>query len=143
MRLRDRQTGVIKPTALWLPLVLLLVACVGGASPSDALIAVPTQSPPPALQLGPQACPLALLEGTLVRHDEAGMAVQGDPAFPPTIVVWPHGWAARDAGDVRELLDEHGQVVGREGDRFSAGGGSFPPNDWFHPCGPIELLPGT
>jgi hypothetical protein len=120
-----------------------LAACAGGAPPSPepgtALIPVPTQSPPPPLELGPVACPAALLEGTLVAHEEVGMAVEGEFGRAPAIVVWPHGWAARDVDGVRELLDAEGRVVAREGDFVSAGGGSFPPNDWFHPCGEITF----
>ncbi len=102
---------------------------------------MPTQTPAPPLDLGPQACPAALLEGMLVRHDEAGLAVHGDPNFPATVVVWPHGWAAREVDGVRELLDANGRVVAREGDFVSAGGGSDSVRDWFHPCGEITFTP--
>ena len=88
------------------------------------------------------ACPAALLEGTLVRHEQAGLAVQGDPNFPPTPVMWPHGWVARDMDDVRELLDADGRVVGREGDFVSAGGGMNLADTAFVPCGPPEIRPG-
>jgi hypothetical protein len=126
---------------------LLALAMLAGAagcvarepSPSVELIPVPNQSRGPILQLGPPACPGALLEGTLVRHQEAGLAVQGDPQFPPHVVVWPHGWVAREADGVLEILDDLGRVIGREGDHFWAGGGYYPPNDWFHPCGQIEI----
>jgi hypothetical protein len=124
-------------------LVAALGACAAGPAPPGELLPVPTQTPPPAIALGPEACPLALLEGRLVRHEELGVAVQGDPNFPPTIVVWPHGWAARDVDGTRELLDADGRVVAREGDLVSAGGGSYPPRDWFHPCGPIEFTPAS
>ena len=62
-----------------------------------------------------------------------------DPNFPPAIVIWPHGWVARDVGGVRELIDGSGRRVAIEGDRFSAGGGFNPPNDWFQPCGDITF----
>jgi hypothetical protein len=126
---------------LCLALATALGACAADPAPSGELIPVPTQTPPPAFALGPEACPLALLEGRLVRHEEFGVAVQGDPNFAPAVVVWPHGWAARDVVGVRELLDADGRVVAREGDFVSAGGGSSPPRDWFHPCGPIEFTP--
>jgi hypothetical protein len=122
-------------------LVAALGACAATPAPAGELIPVPTQSPPPAIAIGPEACPTALLEGRLVRHEELGVAVQGDPNFPPSIVAWPHGWAARDVDGTRELLDADGRVVAREGDLVSAGGGSYPPRDWFHPCGPIEFTP--
>jgi hypothetical protein len=120
-------------------LVVVLAGCGGEPGPDAQLIAVPTQEP--ALPLGPAGCPAALLEGTLVRHVEVGMAVQGDPLLPPSIVVWPHGYVARNVGGVRQLLDGNGAVVAREGDFFSAGGGFYPPDDRFIPCGGIELRP--
>jgi hypothetical protein len=139
----------VKPRILHRHVVVLLAlaavvaGCSADATPPQGLIGIPTQSPGPILNLGPQECPLALLEGTLVRHDGAGFAVQGDPLFEPQIVVWPHGWFARDAGDVRELLDAGGHVVAREGDRFSAGGGFYPPDNGFRPCGGITFTPGS
>jgi len=139
MRRAGRPTAVALRVATVTALMVLLGACSGEPAPSAELVAVPTQSPPPPFQLGPQACPAALLEGTLVRHEEAGLAVRADRNLPPTPVVWPHGWAARDVGGVRELLDADGRVVGREGDVVSAGGGAYAPRDWFHPCGPIDF----
>jgi uncharacterized Zn-binding protein involved in type VI secretion len=126
---------------LVLALVVPLGACGADPTPSAQLIAVPTQTPAPPIDLGPRACPTALLEGRLVRHDEAGVAVQGDPNFPPSVVAWPHGWAARDVDGVSDLLDADGRVVAREGDFVSAGGGAFPPHDWFYTCGDIEFTP--
>ena len=126
--------------------ILMLAAGAGCSAeplPSWQLIGIPTQTAGPILDLGPRTCPLALLEGTLVRHAEAGLAVQGDALSEPRIVVWPHGWVARDAGDLRELLDEGGRVVAREGDLVSAGGGFVPPNDWFYPCGEITFTAGS
>lgn len=122
-------------------LAFVLAACSGGPAPSFDLVAIPTQSPGPFLDIGPQACPAALLEGTLVRHDAFGLAVQGNPLFPPSVVVWPHGWVARDVAEVRELLDADGRVRAREGDGFWAGGGFYPPDDWFYPCGAVTFTP--
>jgi hypothetical protein len=132
---------MIRRTVHSVALALLVAGCAAAPVPSSELVPVPTQSPPPFLDLGPRACPTALLEGVLVRHDEAGMAVQGDPNFPPTPVMWPHGWAARDVEGVRDLLDADGRVVGREGDFVSAGGGMNAANTAFVPCGTPEITP--
>ncbi len=123
-------------------LLLALTACGGQAStPAGALVPVPTQEP--RLDIGEVACPGALLEGTLVEHPDAGLAVQGDPAFEPSVVVWPHGWSAADVDGTRVLLDNAGRAVARVGEAVSAGGGFNPPNDWFYPCGPITFRPGA
>jgi len=128
------------PPAVTLLLALVLVACAEQPRFSFELIAVPTQSPGPFLVTGPQECPAALLEGTLITHDQAGLAVQNDdPLIPPSAVIWPNGWAARDIGSTRELLDGNGTVVAREGDRVRAGGGYGPPDDSFTPCGDITF----
>lgn len=90
----------------------------------------------------PQACPAALLEGTLERDDTAGLVVRQlevDVAYP---VVWPDGWSTSDTGGMLLLIDDSGLVVGREGDHFSAGGGFSPgPDEVFQPCGGIEITP--
>ena len=128
-----------------LGVALLASACDASPEPSGdggaraGLVAVPTQEPRPPFEPEPQVCPMALLEGRLVPHPDFGVAVQGDPNFAPAVVVWPHGWTARDADGVRELLDADGNLVAREGDFVSAGGGAYPPRDWFHTCGPIEV----
>ena len=136
-----RPIPMVRSIAPYLALALVLAACSAEPSPPADLVPVPTQTPPPPFDLEPQACPAALLEGMLVRHDEAGLAVQGDPNFPATPVVWPHGWAARDVDGVRKLLDADGRVVGREGDFVSAGGGMNAPDTAFVPCGSLEITP--
>ncbi len=118
----------------------VLAAC--GSQPdvvAGSVVPVPTQEP--RFGIGEQACPGALLEGTLVEHPVAGLAVQGDPLFEPSVVVWPHGWVAADVDGTRVLLDDEGRAVARLGDTVSAGGGFDSPNDWFHPCGEIRFIP--
>ncbi len=125
-------------SSLLLWLVLALTAC--GEQPDAAtgvVVPVPTQEP--QFPVGDVACPGALLEGTLVDHPGAGLAVQGDPLFPPYVVVWPHGWVAADVDGERLLLDGSGRIVARVGMTISAGGGFYPPNDAFHPCGEITF----
>ena len=95
------------------------------------------------LPSGPEACPDALLEGTLVRGDDGEMDVHNpevDVDFP---VSWPDGWTSREVGGVLQLFDGE-RAVGAEGDRFSAGGGFSPgPVEVFDPCGPIALSAGA
>jgi len=108
--------------------------------PAIELIAVPTQSPVPVIELG-RGCPAALLAGTLVADDEAGFVVEPLEGHV-SAVIWPHGYVARDA-DPRELLDGAGSVVAREGDHFSGGGGWLGPTDeaGFTVCGGFTITP--
>jgi hypothetical protein len=122
--------------------LLMFAAACGSQKPSPivpVLVAVPTQGPLPADAL--DMCRLARLEGVLVRHDEFGLAVRSDPAVAPAIVIWPHGWVARDVGIIRQLLDDRGRVLAREGDRVVSAGGSV--GDRFATCGPLEVDPGS
>ena len=109
----------------------VLVSCAADAPP-DNLIAVPTQPPPPLV--GPVGCPQALLEGELVADDEVGFVVEG------TVVVWPHGFVARDA-ERRELLDGSGRVMAREGDHVALGGGQSGVGSGFAVCGQLDVTP--
>ncbi|MGI8657545.1 MAG: hypothetical protein ACR2K4_02085 [Candidatus Limnocylindria bacterium] len=106
-------------------------------------MAGPTQEPHIQLGVTPQACPGALLEGLLVRAELTGVAVAGDPNFPPVVVAWPHGWVAVDADGERLLLDGSRRVVARVGDAVSAGGGFGGPHDWFYPCGEMTFTPAS
>lgn len=118
---------------------VVLVACTA-MPPASELIAVPTQSPGPFIEIG-RSCPDALLAGTLVADDESGFIVQGSDGFVSP-VVWPHGYVARDT-DPRQLLDGAGTVVAREGDHFSGGGGWLGPTDaaGFTVCGGFDITP--
>jgi hypothetical protein len=115
----------------------LLGSCAADAPPDD-LIAVPTQSQPPLIDVGPVACPQALVEGELVADDEVGFVVEaGDFS---TTVIWPHGFVARDA-ERRELLDGSGRVIAREGDHVALGGGDSGVLPGFVVCGQLDVTP--
>jgi hypothetical protein len=105
------------------------------AAPEGELIAVPTSPPNPT-----GLCHQALIEGTLVRDPEHGFAILhgGDQRSG---IEWPNGYVAREGPDGLELLDETGQVVGREGDGVLLGG-SFAGELW-RTCGPPEIVPRT
>jgi hypothetical protein len=87
-----------------------------------------------------RTCPTALLEGTLVRNEEFGIGVHQadvDVTYP---VDWPDGWAMGQVDGMWVVFDADGSAVGREGDRFSAGGGfTSGPNEVFQPCGGIRI----
>jgi hypothetical protein len=77
------------------------------------------------------------MSGQLVSHEEAGLAIQGSPEFPPEVVVWPKGFVAADIDGIRFLLDDRGRRIGRVGDQVQAGGG-LGAGDRFHVCGEVN-----
>lgn len=124
---------------LRLVLVLVAVAAVGCAAPAPAgLIPVPT-SAASGFPGGPAACPAALLEGELVADDEFGFVVAHADGFT-SAVTWPHGYVARDAPR-RELLDDTGRIVAREGDLLALGGGQGSAGPGFVVCGQLDVTP--
>jgi hypothetical protein len=121
-----------------LRLVLLAVVVPACAdTPSGDLIPVPTSAPTGLL--GPTACPAALLEGELVADTEFGFVVAHADGFT-SAVTWPHGYVARDAPR-RELLDDSGRVVAREGDLVALGGGEGSAGPGFVVCGQLDVTP--
>ncbi|HSI99887.1 MAG TPA: hypothetical protein VLA59_05835 [Patescibacteria group bacterium] len=116
-------------------LALVLAGCAGPA-PAD-LIPVPTSAPTGLI--GPTACPAALLEGELVADDQFGFVVAHADGFT-SAVTWPHGYVARDAPR-RELLDDSGRVVAREGDLVALGGGEGTAGPGFIVCRQLDVTP--
>jgi hypothetical protein len=85
-------------------------------SPDSTVIAIPTS----ALKDG-MACHGALLEATLISHPELGVAA--DLPDGPLPIFWPSGFSGRAEGQEVAILNPHGEVVARTGDRIRAGGG--------------------
>jgi len=121
---------------LRLVLVSFAAAACAGPAPAD-LIPVPTSAP--AGFFGPTACPAALLEGELVADEEFGFVVAHADGFSSP-VTWPNGYVARDAPR-RELLDDSGRVVAREGDSVALGGGEGSAGPGFVVCGQLDVTP--
>lgn len=115
-----------------LPLLLLFLALVAGCAGSPPGSSSATASP--------EACPQALLEGDLLADDASGLVVLPETGFVIE-VVWPDGYVVRDASE-REVLDPAGEVVAREGDHVSLGGGMNATGTAFVVCGPISVVPG-
>jgi hypothetical protein len=121
-----------------LRLVLVALAAAGCTTPAPAdLIPVPTSAP--LSLVGPIACPAGLLEGELVADDEFGFVVAHADGFT-SAVTWPHGYVARDAPR-RELLDDTGDVVARDGDHVALGGGEGSAGPGFVVCGQLDITP--
>lgn len=110
-------------------------AATGGPFPTT--IALRTQGPQPAGT--PQACPAALIEGTLVREKQSGVALR-DPQGLVRQIIWPFGYSARDQGGRLVVLDASGNVVAAEGDRVSIGGGEIDAKGTWLGCGGTTVL---
>jgi hypothetical protein len=116
----------------------LLAIAIAGCSfaPRLSPIAIPT-SEPVALP-DPTSCPTALLEGVLARTPESVLGVAGvDGTAHP--VRWPNGWFVTDEGRL-VLRDGRGQVVAREGEHISAGGGMDAADRFFVVCGEVGTV---
>ena len=133
-----------------LTLAVLLVtstaACAGtGPSESPVLspaatpgaIALRTQEPQPAGTA--IACPAALIEGTLVRDDQSGVALR-DPQGQVRQVIWPNGYSAREDDGRLAVVDASGMVLAHEGDRVMIGGGEIDADGTWLGCGGTKVL---
>ncbi len=137
---------IARPVAAILITAAALVGCgQGGPSGSTArsggapatTIALRTQEPQPA-GTG-QACMTALIEGTLVREEHSGLALQ-DAQGLVRQVIWPSGYSARNDGGRFIVLDGSGNVVAHEGDRVSIGGGEIDAKGTWLGCGGTTVL---
>ena len=70
------------------------------------------------------ACHLNNIEGTLVPHAEAGVAIVefGGPRTLP--VLWPEGFTAQRVGDVVEVFNQDGELIAQTGRRYRFEGGT-------------------
>jgi hypothetical protein len=88
--------------------------------------------------LGPQECPMALLEGTLVEEPAGTLAV--DTTWGETVAVrWPDGVTVAQTEGGPVLVGFFGQTIAREGEFVSVGGGEF--DGAFQVCGEIRFEP--
>jgi hypothetical protein len=110
----------------------LVVACAAVSTPPPGAIALRTQP----IET-PEACPAALISGTLVRHPESGIGIR-DSAGRVLQVIWPRGYYARDDGGALAVIDQSGDVVAHEGDFVGIGGGELIEGTWLG-CGGIQL----
>jgi hypothetical protein len=118
----------------------LLAIAIAGCSSAPRLspISIPTSEPVPWFGLGPTGCPTALLEGVLARNPDSVLGVAGtDGTADP--VRWPNGWFVTDEGGL-VLHDGGGQVVAREGEYISAGGGMDGADRFFIVCSEVGTV---
>jgi hypothetical protein len=112
-------------------LSFVTVACAVAPTPPPGAIALRTQ----AVET-PEACPAALISGTLVRHAQSGIGIR-DSAGQVRQVIWPRGYFARDDGGRLSVVDQSGNVVAHEGDFVGIGGGELADGTWLG-CGGIQ-----
>ena len=85
-----------------------------------------------------QACPAALLEGTLAQGLGGTAVVVWE--FGEQAVRWPEGYVVEQEPELR-LLDDRGALVASEGDPISIGGGFTPGDQLFIACGYVSSEP--
>lgn len=85
-----------------------------------------------------QACPAALLEGTLAQGPGGTAVVAWE--FGEQAVRWPEGYVVERAPELR-LLDDRGALVASEGDPISIGGGFTAGDELFIACGHVSSEP--
>lgn len=115
-------TGMeMRARLLILGLALTGAACAGGeaaAPPGIFFATIPSQG----------SYPSARLEGVL--QVRSGCVFISTPEiFAPEddwLPLWPEGYAARFAEGHLEVVDDTGQLVGREGEQIRVGGGEAP-----------------
>jgi hypothetical protein len=142
------------PVERWMLLAVLGAVAVGvlGAAWLFGLLsgpvappgASPLPSPTPAAATpfptpGGDACPTALLTGTLVHSELSGVAVETDASV--VRVLWPAGYGVRQEGPEWVLLDERARPLARTGDRVEVGGGFVGSGDdvWLG-CGGVTVV---
>jgi hypothetical protein len=108
------------PAAAWLASIVLVVGL--GLAQRASLISIPTAAPRVPNADGQTFCHTAGAGGQLVAHPAWGLAIQ-NATYPPQLIVWPHDYVGRIAGDHVQLLDDRGRVVARTGDWIEMGGG--------------------
>lgn len=87
---------------------------------------------------GPGACPTALLQGTLVKHDGT-LAVAAIPGGGVAAFTPPFGYWVGHEDDGTLTLTRVFVTVAREGDQVSMSGGTFGNDAVFSACGPVVL----
>ncbi len=123
-------------------LALAFAACSAGAAPTATPDAPATSGgsasvfPIRTAAQQSQACMDALLVGRLTKSVASGLSVtSADGKLTP--VEWPFRYSAVQVAGRVQLLDETGNVVAREGDEITVGGG-FGNNVWFA-CAPVSI----
>lgn len=112
----------------------LVASCGAAATPA---IAVPTLALDPAGS--PQACPAALIEGTLRADEDWGVALETSEGAK-VMVLWPHGYSATVDDTGLALIDGSGTVVAREGDVVQVGGGGSDAEGTWIGCGGVTVV---
>ncbi len=109
-------------------LVMLVVAGVLGVA-SVVFVGEPVELLTDAS--GQIGCYLANTTGMLITDERAGTAIVSEDMGQTTARVrWPRGYTARKSWGEVEVLDTHGHVVARTGQRYELLGGYNPDGTW-------------
>ena len=86
-----------------------------------------------------QACPAALLDGTLVAQDDGGLAIKATAGGRVHEVTWPAGYSVQRGPKRLVVTDFFGTVIAQEGDRVQLGGGETSSDGPWGVCGQITV----
>jgi hypothetical protein len=88
-----------------------------------------------------QACPAALLDGTLVAHGDSELAVKEAVGGYIREISWPNGIGVRQGTERLVVTDFFGTVIAEEGDHVQLGGGEKGTDGPWGVCGQITVDP--
>jgi len=86
-------------------------------------------------------CNLAHIGGVIARHPESVLGLTDRRSRKVGAIFWPFGYTAREEQGVIVLVDPHGTVVAREGDRVAMAGGLNVEGE-TEACGGVSIVAG-
>jgi len=131
-------SGVMKPIALTLAMVLALVGCAGSGGRSSEPVQLLTGL---STLIRGGGCFTNWAEGPLVIDPTYGTAIIDTDVHSstPVTVAWRPGYTARRVGSEVQVLDPDGKVVAITGRRYRIAGG-YQNGDQFEPQLPVGVF---
>jgi hypothetical protein len=108
---------------------------------SIAITACSLLTTPLAIRTAPapsSICMAALGHGTVARNPDSGIGLL-DADGKPVSVLWPFGFSGRIVEGRAVLLNEQGNILAREGDEITLGGGYGAGDRSFTACGGVTV----
>jgi hypothetical protein len=86
-----------------------------------------------------QACPAALLDGTLIAYGDSQLAIKETVGGYIHEISWPNGSGVREGRDRLVVTDFFGTVIAQEGDHVQLPGGERWSDGPWGVCGQISV----